>query len=144
FENRVNQFLDSFPDALKTFDTLITGSTIWQNRTMGIGVIDKEEGISWGLTGPCLRGSGVEIDLRLHNPYSGYETYDFDIPTETDGDVWSRFLVRMRELRESYKFVRQAMERLKPGPVKADAPKLVLPDRDYMRKHMDSLIHHFL
>lgn len=144
FENRVNQFLDSFPDALKTFDTLITGSTIWQNRTMGIGVIDKEEAISWGLTGPCLRGSGVEIDLRLHNPYSGYETYDFDIPTETDGDVWSRFLVRMRELRESYKIVRQAMERLKPGPVKADAPKVVLPDRDDMRKHMDSLIHHFL
>ena len=144
FENRVKQFLENFPDALKTFDTLITGSAIWQSRTMGVGVIDREDAISWGLTGPCLRGSGVELDLRRHNPYSGYETYDFEIPTEPDGDVWSRFKVRMRELVESYKIVRQALERLKPGPTKADAPKVVLPDRDDMRKHMDSLIHHFL
>jgi NADH-quinone oxidoreductase subunit D len=144
FENRVKQFLDNFPDALNTFDTLITGNTIWQSRTMGIGVISKEEAIDWGLTGPCLRGSGVELDLRRANPYTGYETYDFEVPTEPDGDVWSRFKVRMRELVESYKIVRQALERLKPGPVKADAPKVVLPDRDDMRKHMDSLIHHFL
>ena len=144
FENRVKQFLADFPDALDTFDTLITGNAIWQSRTMGVGVISREDAIDWGLTGPCLRGSGVELDLRRHNPYSGYETYDFDIPVEQDGDVWSRFLVRMRELNESYKIVRQALERLKPGPTKADAPKVVLPDRDDMRKHMDSLIHHFL
>jgi NADH-quinone oxidoreductase subunit D len=144
FENRVKQFLENFPDALNTFDTLITGNTIWQNRTKGIGVISREDAIDWGLTGPCLRGSGVDLDLRRDNPYTGYETYDFDVPTEPDGDVWSRFLVRMRELRESHKIVRQALERLKPGPIKADAPKVVLPDRDDMRKHMDSLIHHFL
>lgn len=144
FDARVKQFLDGFPDALKTFDTLITGNTIWQSRTMGIGIISKEEAIDWGLTGPSLRGSGVELDLRRANPYSGYETYDFEIPTEPDGDVWSRFKVRMRELIESYKIVQQALERLKPGPIKADAPKVVLPDRDDMRKHMDSLIHHFL
>ena len=144
FENRVKQFLDGFPDALNTFDTLITGNTIWHSRTMGIGVISKEDAIDWGLTGPSLRGSGVGLDLRKANPYSGYETYDFDVPVENDGDVWSRFKVRMRELRESHKIVRQALERLKPGPIKADAPKVVLPDRDDMRKHMDSLIHHFL
>ncbi len=144
FERRVKQFLEDFPEALNTFDTLATGNTIWQSRTKGVGIIDKEEAINWGLTGPCLRGSGVELDLRKHNPYTGYETYDFDIPTETDGDVWSRYKVRMRELNESYKIVRQALERLKPGPIKADAPKVVLPDRDDMRKHMDSLIHHFL
>lgn len=144
FENRVKQFLDDFPDALKTFDTLITGNTIWQSRTQGIGVISKEDAIDWGLTGPSLRGSGVDLDLRRDNPYTGYETYDFEVPVEKDGDVWSRFLVRMRELRESHKIVRQALERLKPGPIKADAPKVVLPDRDDMRKHMDSLIHHFL
>ncbi len=144
FENRCKQFLEDFPEALDTFDTLVTGSTIWQSRTQGIGVINREDAISWGLTGPCLRGSGVELDLRKVNPYCGYETYDFDIPTEPDGDVWSRFLVRMRELKESEKIVRQALERLKPGPIKADAPKVVLPDRDDMRKHMDSLIHHFL
>lgn len=144
FDNRVRQFLEKFPDALETFDTLITGNKIWQSRTKGIGVISKEDAIDWGLTGPSLRGSGVELDIRRANPYSGYETYDFDIPTEPDGDVWSRFKVRMRELRESHKIVRQALERLKPGPIKADAPKVVLPDRDDMRKHMDALIHHFL
>jgi NADH-quinone oxidoreductase subunit D len=144
FENRVKQFLEGFPDALNTFDTLITGNTIWHSRTQGIGVISREDAIDWGLTGPCLRGSGVDIDLRRDNPYSGYETYDFEVPVEKDGDVWSRFLVRMRELRESHKIVQQALERLKPGPTKADAPKVVLPDRDDMRKHMDSLIHHFL
>ena len=144
FENRVKQFLEGFPDALNTFDTLITGNTIWHSRTQGIGVISREDAIDWGLTGPCLRGSGVDIDLRRDNPYSGYETYDFEVPVENDGDVWSRFIVRMRELRESHKIVQQALERLKPGPTKADAPKVVLPDRDDMRKHMDSLIHHFL
>lgn len=144
FDRRCKQFLDDFPEALETFDTLVTGNTIWQSRTMGIGVISREDAIDWGLTGPCLRGSGVDLDLRRDNPYCGYETYDFEVPTETDGDVWSRYMVRMREMNESYKICRQALERLKPGPIKADAPKVVLPDRDDMRKHMDSLIHHFL
>jgi NADH-quinone oxidoreductase subunit D len=144
FERRCRQFLDDFPDALDTFETLVTGNTIWQSRTQGIGVISREDAIDYGLTGPCLRASDVDLDLRRDNPYSGYETYDFEIPVEKDGDVWSRFLVRMRELRESWKIVRQAVDRLKPGPTKADAPKVVLPDRDDMRKHMDSLIHHFL
>ncbi len=144
FERRCNQFMADFPEAMNTFDTLVTGNTIWQSRTKGIGVIERDEAINWGLTGPCLRGSGVDLDLRRDNPYTGYETYDFDIPVEQDGDVWARFKVRMRECLESYKIVRQALERLKPGPIKADAPKIVLPDRDDMRKHMDSLIHHFL
>src|SRR5436190_2923671 len=144
FERRCRQFLDDFPEALSTFETLVTGNTLFQSRTVGIGVINAEDAINWGLTGPCLRGSGVNIDLRKVNPYTGYETYDFEIPTEPDGDVWSRFKVRMREMTESYKICRQALERLKPGPTKADAPKVVLPDRDDMRKHMDSLIHHFL
>jgi len=144
FERRCNQFLEEFPEAMNTFETLLTGNTLWQSRTEGIGVISGEDAINWGLTGPCLRGSGVNIDVRRANPYSGYETYDFEIPTESNGDVWSRYKVRMREMRESYKIVRQALDRLKPGPIKADAPKVVLPDRDDMRKHMDSLIHHFL
>jgi len=144
FERRVNQFLEDFPAALDMFDTLVTSNTLWQSRTKGIGVITGAEAIDWGLTGPCLRGSGVDVDLRRDNPYSGYETYDFEVPVERDGDVWARFLVRMRELVESYKIIRQAVSRLKPGPIKADAPKVVLPDRDDMRKHMDALIHHFL
>ncbi len=144
FERRLKQFLDGFPDAMEQFETLLSGNTIFQSRTKGIGVITAEEAIDWGLTGPCLRGSGVNLDLRKANPYSGYETYDFDVPVEPDGDVWARFRVRMRELYESYKIVVQTMERLKPGPIKADAPKVVLPDRDDIRTHMDSLIHHFL
>jgi len=144
FDRRCKQFLDDFPEALNTFDTLVTGNTLWQSRTMGIGLISAEDAVNWGLTGPCLRGSGVNIDVRRTNPYCSYETYDFDVPVETGGDVWSRFKVRMREMVESHKICRQALERLKPGPIKADAPKVVLPDRDDMRKHMDSLIHHFL
>jgi NADH-quinone oxidoreductase subunit D len=144
FEFKCKQFLDDFPEALETFDTLVTGNTLFQSRTKGVGIISREDAIAWGLTGPCLRGSNVDLDLRRDNPYTGYETYDFEVPIEPDGDVWSRFMVRMRELRESHKIVRQALERLKPGPIKADAPKVVLPDRDDMRKHMDSLIHHFL
>ncbi len=144
FEARCRQFTRDFPDALDTFNTLATGNTIWQSRTKGVGAISTEDAIDLGLTGPCLRACGVGVDLRRHNPYTGYETYDFEIPTETDGDVWARFMVRMRELVESHKIVLQALDRLKPGPIKADAPKVVLPDRDDMRKHMDSLIHHFL
>ncbi len=144
FERRCKQFLEGFPDAMDMFETLVSGNTIFQSRTKEIGYMSKEDAISWGLTGPCLRASGVELDLRKHNPYTGYETYDFDIPVENGCDVWARFRVRMRELYESEKIVRQALERLKPGPTKADAPKVVLPDRDDMRKHMDSLIHHFL
>ncbi|MDQ3321609.1 MAG: NADH dehydrogenase (quinone) subunit D [Acidobacteriota bacterium] len=144
FDRRVKQFLEDFPAAMEMFETLVTGNTLWQSRTKGIGVITAEEAIDWGLTGPCLRGSNVSVDLRRDNPYSGYETYDFEVPVEPDGDVWARFRVRMRELYESYKIVRQAVDRLKPGPIKADAPKVVLPDRDDMRKHMDALIHHFL
>jgi NADH-quinone oxidoreductase subunit D len=144
FDRRCNQFMADFPEAMNTFETLVTGNTIWMSRTKGVGHISAADAIDWGLTGPCLRGSGVDLDLRRDNPYTGYETYDFDIPTEPDGDVWARFRVRMRECYESYKIVRQALDRLKPGPIKADAPKIVLPDRDDMRKHMDSLIHHFL
>ncbi len=144
FDRRVKQFLDDFPAAMSMFETLVSGNTLFQSRTKEIGYMSQEDSISWGLTGPCLRASGVELDLRIHDPYCDYETYDFEIPVETSGDVWARFRVRMRELYESEKIVRQALERLKPGPTKADAPKVVLPDRDDMRTHMDSLIHHFL
>jgi NADH-quinone oxidoreductase subunit D len=144
FERRVAQFLDAFLKALDEFHTLLSGNKIFQKRTQGVGRISAEDAIDWGLSGPCLRGSGVNLDIRRANPYSSYEQYDFEVPTEPDGDVWSRYMVRMREMRESHKIVRQALSRLKPGPVKADAPKVVLPDREAMKKHMDALIHHFL
>jgi len=144
FERRVKQFLADFPPAVEEFHKLITGNRIFQKRTQGVGYISAEDAIDWGLAGPCLRGSGVEIDVRRTNPYCGYENYDFEIPTETDCDVWARYLVRMREMIESHKIVTQALARLRPGSVKADAPKVVLPDREAMKTHMDALIHHFL
>lgn len=144
FERRVQQFLDGFPKALDDFSKLLTGNRIFQKRTQGVGRISAEDAIDWGLSGPSLRGSGVALDIRRANPYTSYEKYDFEIPTEADGDVWARYLVRMREMEESQKIVTQALSRLRPGPVKADAPKVVLPDREAMKTHMDALIHHFL
>jgi len=144
FEHRVQQFQDDFPKALDEFDRLLTGNRIFQKRTQSVGYISASDAIDWGLSGPSLRGSGVGLDIRRANPYTGYEKYDFEIPVESDCDVWARYLVRMREMRESHKIVKQALSRLKPGPVKADAPKVVLPDREAMKTHMDALIHHFL
>jgi len=144
FERRAQQFIDKFPKAVDEFETLLSGNTIFQTRTQGVGIITAEDAIDMGVTGPCLRGSGVAVDVRRTNPYTGYETYDFEVPVEQSCDVWGRYLVRMRELRESLKIARQALGRLKPGPVKADAPKVVLPDREAMKTHMDALIHHFL
>ena len=123
---------------------LLTRKMIFQKSTHGVCYISAEDAIDWVLTGPCLRGSGVALDIRRANPYTGYETYDFEVPVEQGGDVWARYLVRMGEIRESNKIVEQALARLKPGPTKADAPKVVLPDREAMKTHMDALIHHFL
>src|SRR5436189_2571842 len=144
FERCVQQFQNDFPNALDEFDKLVTGNRIFQKRTQGIGYISADDAIDWGLSGPCLRGSGVALDIRRANPYTGYEKYDFEVPVEMDCDVWARYMVRMRELKESHKIAVQALSRLKPGPVKADAPKVVLPEREAMKTHMDALIHHFL
>lgn len=144
FERRVKQFLDDFPPSVEEFHKLLSGNRIFQKRTQGVGYISAEDAIDWGLSGPSLRGSGVPLDIRRANPYCGYENYDFEIPTEPDCDVWARYMVRMREMTESHKIVTQALSRLRPGPVKADAPKIVLPDREAMKTHMDALIHHFL
>jgi NADH-quinone oxidoreductase subunit D len=144
FERRVQQFQDGFLKAVEDFHKLLTGNRIFQKRTQGVGYISAEDAIDWGLSGPCLRGSGIDLDIRRANPYTGYEKYDFEVPTEADCDVWARYLVRMREMKESHKIVQQALSRLQPGPVKADAPKVVLPDREAMKTHMDALIHHFL
>ncbi|MEP6707938.1 MAG: NADH-quinone oxidoreductase subunit D, partial [Pyrinomonadaceae bacterium] len=129
FERRVKQFTDDFPGAADEFDSLLTGNRIFQKRTQNVGRISAADAIDWGLSGPSLRGSGVSLDIRRANPYTGYEKYDFEVPIEHDGDVWARYMVRMREMRESHKIVLQALSRLRPGPVKADAPKVVLPDR---------------
>src|ERR1700716_2826410 len=115
FARRVQQFQDSFLHALGAFKKLLTGNRIFQKRTQGVGYISAEDAIDWGLSGPSLRGSGVALDIRRANPYTGYENYDFEIITESGGDVWARYLVRMREMEESQKIVAQALSRLRPG-----------------------------
>jgi NADH-quinone oxidoreductase subunit D len=107
-------------------------------------VISAEDAIQYGITGSSLRGSGLDYDVRRYEPYCDYDKYDFDVPVEKEGDVFARFMVRMREMRESWKIVCQTLERLKPGPVKADTPKVCLPERELMKHQMDALIHHFL
>lgn len=145
FPGLTGRFIDQFPKFLDEARKLVTGNRIFQRRTRGVGRISAEDAIQLGLSGPSIRGSGVNWDIRKSEPYSGYETYDFDVPVYHDGDVWSRYLVRMDEMWESLKICRQALDRLKePGPIVADHPKLKLPPRDLMKEHIDVMIHHFL
>lgn len=138
-------FLDGFPKFLDECKRLVTGNKIFQRRTKGVGVISKEDAINWALSGPTIRGSGVNWDIRKAEPYSGYDTYDFQVPVYDTCDVWARYLVRMDEMEESWKIGNQALERLKePGEFMSNHPKLKLPDRDLMKKHIDVMIHHFL
>lgn len=140
----LKEFMAGFPDFLKMANRLVSGNKIFQTRTKGIGIISGEDAINWGLSGSSLRASGVNWDIRKSEPYTGYETYDFAVPLAQDGDIWSRYLVRMREMEESYKIIQQAIDRLPAGPIQSDHPKLKLPDRSLMKEHIDVMIHHFL
>jgi NADH-quinone oxidoreductase subunit D len=140
----LKEFVDGFPPFLKEANTLVSGNKIFQRRTKEVGYISAEDAIAWGLSGPSIRGSGVNWDIRRTEPYCGYDKYDFNVPVFNSCDVWARYCVRMQEMEESLKIVRQAMDRLKPGPVNADHPKLKLPPRDLMKNHIDVMIHHFL
>ena len=144
FENRVQSVLDDFPDALNTFDTLVTGNTIWQSRTKGIGIISTRRRDQLGPDRPVPARQRRRSRSAARQSVHGLRDLRFRYPDRAGRRRLGAVLVRMRECYESHKIVRQALDRLKPGPIKADAPKVVLPDRDDMRKHMDSLIHHFL
>ena len=140
---RIQKFVDRFPERLEEYETLLTQNPIWLRRTQDIGQISAEDAIAWGLSGPSLRGSGVKWDERKTRPYSSYDKFDFDVPTRQEGDVYARYLVRLAEMRESLKIVRQAMEGLPEGPIKANAPHIVLPDRESMKTSIEALIYHF-
>jgi NADH-quinone oxidoreductase subunit D len=144
FTTRVRQFCQEFPRVIEEFDRLLTRNPIFRMRTEGVGCISAQDAIVWGMTGPSLRACGVAHDLRRAHPYSGYETYDFEVPTESAGDVYARYLVRVQEMRESLKIVRQALDKLPSGPIKADDPRVSLPPREQMLTQMDALIYHFL
>jgi len=140
---RVEKFVSAFPSRLEEYEGLLTRNPIWQGRTVGIGKLTAEEAIAWGLSGPSLRGSGVDWDLRKRQPYSSYDKFDFEVPTRPEGDVYARYLVRLEEMRQSLRIVQQAMEGLPEGPIKADAPHIVLPDRESMKTSIEALIYHF-
>jgi NADH-quinone oxidoreductase subunit D len=140
---RVEKFVKAFPDHLKEYENLLTKNPIWLRRTVGIGKLTADEAIAWGLSGPPLRGSGVDWDIRKKQPYSSYDKFDFEVPTRPEGDVYARYLVRLEEMRQSLRIVQQAMEGLPEGPVKANAPHIVLPDRESMKTSIEALIYHF-
>lgn len=143
FEKDVREVIDTFPGHFDTYEGLLTKNTIWLNRTIGNGVISAEDAIDYGITGPALRGSGVDWDLRRDNPYSGYENYDFQVPVGQNCDTFDRYKVRLIEMREAVKIIRQALDSLKPGPVLADAPQVCYPPKESVYNSIEGLIHHF-
>jgi len=145
FYESIQEFLDAMPAHIDQYESLLTGNPIWFGRLKGVGYLSAADAIALGVTGPPLRASGVDWDLRRDMPYSGYDKFKFDVPVSNDGDVWARYTVRMLEMRESVKICQQAMDMLAgmSGPIVADAPKIVLPNREKMKTEMEALIHHF-
>ncbi len=143
FFERVQAFIKTFPEKIDEYSNLLTGNPIFINRLKGVGYLSAEDAIALGVTGPPMRASGVDLDLRRDMPYSGYEKFPFKVPISTEGDCWARYVVRLEEMRESVKMIQQALDGMPEGPIKADAPKIVLPDREKMKTQMEALIHHF-
>jgi NADH-quinone oxidoreductase subunit D len=145
FHDTVRRFLDTFPGKLNTFENLLTQNEIYRKRTQGVGVISKEDAIAYALVGPIARAAGVAYDVRRDFPYLGYESYDFAVPTQTTGDAYGRYQVRVAEMRESVKICRQALERITPtGPFAIDDPRITPPPKDSVYTEMEALIQHFL
>ncbi|MBV8813097.1 MAG: NADH dehydrogenase (quinone) subunit D [Verrucomicrobia bacterium] len=144
FVAALSQFLDQFIPQLDEIDRLLTRNRIWVDRCRDLGVISKEDAISFGLTGPNLRGSGVEYDVRKALPYLDYHKYDFDIPIGTVGDAYDRYLIRIEEMRQSVKILRQVIDKLPSGPIAVQDPKNLPPRKPEVLMKMEELIHHFI
>ncbi|WP_119678485.1 NADH-quinone oxidoreductase subunit D [Indioceanicola profundi] len=139
------EYTERFPAFIDDLDNLLTGNRVFKQRTVDIGVVSSDDALAWGFSGPMLRGSNVAWDLRKSQPYDRYEEFDFDIPVGLTGDCWARYLVRMEEMRQSNRIMRQALEKLAvtPGPVIVNDRKVAPPPRGEMKRSMESLIHHF-
>ena len=145
FHEAVKTFLDKFPDKLHEYEDLLTKNQIWLKRTKGVGVLTKQDTMDYGLAGPIARAAGVGYDVRRVFPYLGYETYEFDVPTGTAGDVYDRYLVRMEEMRQSTRIAKQALERITPrGVYDIQDYRIVPPPKDKVYAEMEALIQHFL
>jgi len=138
----VRKFIEYFPAKIDEYERLLTNNPIWLDRTQNVGVMSREEAINWSMSGPVLRASGVNWDLRKQRPYSGYEGFDFEVPTGKNGDIYDRYLVRVAELRQSREIVKQALKKLPSGPYKVDDNKISLPNRKTLKSSMEALIHH--
>jgi NADH-quinone oxidoreductase subunit D len=143
FEDAVRHLLRILPERIDQYDALLKENPLWLRRTRGIGVVGADEALRLGLTGPSLRASGVSFDLRRNVPYAGYEAYEFEVPTATEGDVYARYAVRVQEMRQSLRIVRQALDRLPTGPFVSDNRKFVPPPRSELGHSMEAVIHHF-
>ena len=143
FFAREQAFIHTLPEKIDEYSNLLTGNPIFINRLKGVGYLSAADAIALGVTGPPLRASGVDFDLRRDMPYSSYEKFQFKVPIATEGDCWARYVIRLVEMRESIKIIQQALDGMPEGPVKADAPKIVLPDREKMKTQMEALLHHF-
>jgi NADH-quinone oxidoreductase subunit D len=143
WQHPVRKFLDAFPGRVEEYENLLTNNPIWLGRTKGVGQAPLADLLDLGVTGPVLRAAGLAWDIRKAEPYSGYENFDFEVPTRTESDVYARYQVRMEEMRQSARIARQALEGMPSGPWVADAPKVVLPDREKMKTQMEALIYHF-
>ena len=141
----IEAFTERFPGCVDEYETLLTENRIWKQRTVGIGVVAPERAVELGFSGPMLRGSGVEWDLRKKQPYEVYDRVEFDVPVGVNGDCYDRYLVRVEEMRQSNRIVRQCVDwlRANPGPVMLDDHKLTAPAREEMKEDMEALIHHF-
>jgi NADH dehydrogenase I D subunit len=145
FLDSLYKFTDEFPGRVEEYETLIDQNRIWLKRTQGIGVIEADEAVNWGLSGPTLRGSGVAYDVRKYAPYDAYDRVEFDVPVGKVGDVYDRYRCRMEEFRQSNRIIRQCIEKLPRGPIMTpDAPKFTLPPKDSVLNSMESMIHHFI
>ena len=142
-EERIGEWLEGFPKLVDDLESLLTGNRIWKQRTVDIGVMAPEDALAWGFSGPCLRASGVPWDLRRSQPYEMYDQLDFMVPVGRNGDCYDRYLVRVAEMRESARIMRQCLDRMKPGPVKVADNKISPPSRAEMKRSMEALIHHF-
>lgn len=143
FFDKARDFARRFPERIDQYENLLTENPIWTMRTKGVATLSTEDAIALGASGPTLRASGVDFDLRRDMPYSGYENFKFNVPIASEGDVFARYMCRVKELRESIGMVQQALDGMPEGPIKADAPKVVLPDREKMKTQMEALIYHF-
>jgi NADH-quinone oxidoreductase subunit D len=143
WQQAVGKFINSFPSKVDEYDDLLESNPIWLGRTKGVGFVPLEDMLDLGVTGPMIRGAGLQWDIRKSEPYSSYEKFDFDVPVRQENDVYARYRIRLDEMRQSTRIIKQALEGMPEGAWQANAPGIVLPDREKMKTQMEALIYHF-